>query len=79
MELLVVVAIISILAALMLPALRNARESAKRSACMHHLKQVNLASLVMAEDNDGWINGTGDGLTGPVASQYWYYTITNYD
>ncbi|MBI4028122.1 MAG: type II secretion system protein [Verrucomicrobia bacterium] len=77
-ELLVVVAIISILASLLLPALRKSRDSAKRAACMNHLRQISLATFMLADDNNGWINGTGDPNTYPPASQEWRYTITNY-
>ncbi|MBI4024222.1 MAG: prepilin-type N-terminal cleavage/methylation domain-containing protein [Verrucomicrobia bacterium] len=51
-ELLVVVAIISILAALLVPALKNARESARAAQCLVDLKQLGAAALMYADDND---------------------------
>ena len=54
-ELLVVIAIIAILAAMLLPALQQARERAKSISCVNHLKNLGTASIQYGDDNTNYI------------------------
>jgi len=64
-ELLVVIAIIAILAAMLLPALQNARAKAISIQCSGRSKQLALATTMYVGDNDQyfplmyWVGGTG--------------------
>jgi prepilin-type processing-associated H-X9-DG protein/prepilin-type N-terminal cleavage/methylation domain-containing protein len=65
-ELLVVIGIISVLIAMLLPALNKAREAAKTVSCASNLRQIGNAYFMYAQDNSGWI------LPGTVPSWAWW-------
>jgi len=54
-ELLVVIALIAVLAALLLPALASARDKGRRAACVSNLRQLGIALRSYADDNEGSI------------------------
>lgn len=55
-ELLVVIGIIAILAAILLPALDSARKSAEQSACVNNLKQLAAADTMYSNENKNYIS-----------------------
>ena len=52
-ELLVVIAIIGILAAMLLPAVNQAKFRAKRAVCVNNLRELGLAFQIFAHDHNG--------------------------
>ena len=68
-ELLVVIAIIAILAAMLLPALQQARERARSTDCLNKVKGIAFASLQYAENNRGCFSH-GAGVTNSLYNMF---------
>ena len=54
-ELLVVIAIIAILAAILMPALSQARERGKTATCVSNLKSISVAAMQYSDDFNGFV------------------------
>jgi prepilin-type N-terminal cleavage/methylation domain-containing protein/prepilin-type processing-associated H-X9-DG protein len=70
-EILVVVAIVGILAAILFPVFARARENARRTSCSSNLKQIFLAHSMYRDDYDGifapcaYLNASGGQVEWP--------------
>lgn len=84
-ELLVVISIIALLIAILLPALRSAREVARRSVCASNIRQVGLGITLYANDNDEWLPSSTlytypqvDAAGDPYGTYFTYNLYPNY-
>jgi len=68
-----VISIIAILAALLLPALKNSKERAKTIACKGNMRQTILLTINYATDHNGWTPKGYEEGTG----LRWYSTLQN--
>jgi len=76
-ELLVVIAVIALLMAILVPVLRSAREQGQRVVCLSNLRQLTLAWVAYADDNDGKLVFSGwrtaGGFQGVESGALWPY------
>ncbi len=76
-ELLVVISIISVLAAMLLPALEGARNSARGAFCQGNQKQLAAAWLLYADDNSAWLPLMNRGASTTNHNYNWYQNVMN--
>ena len=80
LELLVVMAIITIMAALAEPALARAKMLGKQVVCLGNLKQVSTGGLMYLDQTHGVFpyNIPGNPGYDPAVPAIWFYALTNY-
>ena len=78
-ELLVVIAIIGILASLLLPALKQAKELGKRIRCLNNMKQIGSSEFMYISDFNGYMSPASPTSSyGEGNSVTWAYPLKDY-
>lgn len=72
-ELLTVIAVIAILAAILIPVVGSMRQSARAAACSSNMREIGKAVLLFVADNKGLLPGIGrrPGNNGSTSSASW--------
>jgi len=78
-EMLVVIAIIAILAALLFPAISAAKAKAQRTVCINNLRQINLGIHIYLEDQNNGSPGNTNATHSPFVSWTDYRSLINND
>lgn len=68
-ELLTVIAIIGILAAILIPVVGKVRDSARRAACSSNIRQVGMAVIMVAQENNS------DRIPSMSVADVWIYHL----
>jgi len=83
-ELLTVIAIIGILAAILIPTVARVRGSARTAQSLSNLRQISLGAQLYMDDNKGWMPDDGDGnpsntgTAGQPGTVPWYNALPPY-
>lgn len=77
-ELLVVIAIIAILSGIIFPVFNAAREKTRTTVCLNNLKQIGMACIMYADDNNkyypsSFVEIQGEGTVGWTHEKVLYY------
>ena len=77
-ELLVVIAIIAILAAMLLPALGQARRRAVSTQCVNNLRQCYSVIHNYADESDGWVPPNNNGCKDAEGKKYTVWWLSHF-
>ena len=72
-ELLVVISIIALLISILLPALKNARDTARKISCATNMRSMQQATELYVMDYGNWMLAGGN-----TAPTYWNGSVANY-